>query len=104
MMMMMIMMITMMMIHLYSVFPSGTKTLHKRESKIKNYKLPNYLYKNKILFIKSTIAIKSNVPCKPGKNKCLSFRLKVSANCKSFNDCGREFHNTSEAKANDRPP
>ena len=39
------------------------------------------------------------------KNKrSLSFRLKVSTDCNSLNDCGREFHNTAEAKANDRPP
>ena len=33
------------------------------------------------------------------KNKCsLSFRLKVSIDWKSLNDCGRAFHNTAEAK------
>ena len=36
--------------------------------------------------------------CKSVKLKCsLSFRLKVSTDCKSLTDCGRTFHNTADA-------
>ena len=71
---------------------------------IKNYILPNYVYENKILFTKSTTTMKIQFSMQARKNKCsLSFRLKVSTDCQSLNDCVREFHTIAEAKANNRP-
>jgi len=54
--------------------------------------------------MKRTITMKLQCSMQAHKNKCsLSFRFKVSTDCKSLNDCGREFYNTAEAKANHQP-